>query len=145
MVEEDDRNLRETEELGCFVASMTGSNLPVPVNQNGRIEAERLDASGDGADLRPTVFGRVVRGGVEVGDREKGELLERGFSLAANCLFGREKLPGWRSCLAHCYQPHSCIGRLCSKNAKLLNRPNDEASVPLATRGVCFFRRFSLR
>jgi hypothetical protein len=42
---------------------MAGNDLPVPIYQDRRVEAERLDTSGDGPDLWPAVFAGVVKGG----------------------------------------------------------------------------------
>jgi hypothetical protein len=53
----------ETEEFCRLKPSMAGNNLPVFVDQKGRIETERRDTFRDEADLRAVMFARIVRGG----------------------------------------------------------------------------------
>jgi len=72
-----DGNLRAAAELGRFVAAVTGDNLFVLIDQNWRIEAERFDASGDGLNLRPIMFTRIARVGIQIGGSEKRELTLR--------------------------------------------------------------------
>ena len=51
MFENYDRDLRKAEELGCFIPTVAGDDLPVLVDQDRCIESECLDAPGYRSDL----------------------------------------------------------------------------------------------
>jgi hypothetical protein len=78
-----DRDLRAAGELGRLKAAVAGDDLFLLIDQNGRIESERFDASGDGSNLSPIMFTRIARVGVQIGGREKRELTLRGWRFAA--------------------------------------------------------------
>jgi hypothetical protein len=84
VVEADDRDALETKELRRLETPVTGNNLIAFVNQNGRVEAEGVDATRDRPHLDPAVLARIARIAAEGVDRN-----ERQFSNA----FGAFGLP----------------------------------------------------
>jgi hypothetical protein len=71
VIKEDDRDLRKAQELCRFVAAMTSNNLPVPIDQDRRVETERFDAFGDCSYLRAAMLAGIITVRDQIPDRDK--------------------------------------------------------------------------
>ena len=78
MVEIDNGDALETKELRRFIAPVPGDNLVAFVDQNGRVEAECIDALRDRRHLDPAMLARIARIRAQGADRN-----ERQFSDAS--------------------------------------------------------------
>jgi hypothetical protein len=79
VVEQDDRHLVDAEKLGCFIPAVAGNNFVVLVDQDRRIEAERLDASRDRLYLRAAMLAWILGVGDQIPNRDKRELPAWGY------------------------------------------------------------------
>jgi hypothetical protein len=106
MVEADDWDCLETKKLRRLVAPVTGDDLTAFVDQNGRVEAEGVDASRNRPHLDPTVLARIAR------IRAKGiERNEASFPTPLACLNFRSLalVPAGPLCLDRAgSEPHRC-------------------------------------
>jgi hypothetical protein len=74
MVETDNGDALETKELRRLIASVPGDNLVAFVDQNGRVEAEGVDASRDRPHLDPAMLARIAWIRAEGADRNERQL-----------------------------------------------------------------------
>jgi len=74
MVETDDRDILKTQELRRLIAPMTGDDLVAFVDQNGRVEAEGVDASRDRPHLDPAMLARIAWIRAQGADRNERQL-----------------------------------------------------------------------
>jgi hypothetical protein len=73
MVEADDWDCLETKKLRRLVAPVTGDDLTAFVDQNGRVEAEGVDASRNRPHLDPAVLARIARIRAKGIERNEGQ------------------------------------------------------------------------
>jgi hypothetical protein len=82
MIERDGRNVLEPQAPGGEQPPVTREHAALPVDQNGRVEAEGRDAVGDARDLASRVYARVSGIGRERVRGQPADMKPRGRLIA---------------------------------------------------------------